>query len=343
MGAVETYTDLALNPSLDPTSPLTRTSTRACTDGHYCDSGQAIRCPLGHWCLEGVQHTCPAGTMGNATMLSSPACNGLCTVNHFCPIASTAPEVCPPGTVGQHAGLKSIEECSDCPAGYWCNSGKQFNCNLGYYTETDQPSRARQDLSACIQCPKKAITKSPASATASSCVCDEGFFLLNAMGTNLSDGINCLTCPTGTSCVAGTTLMSLPVEDGYWKPGYDSTIAKPCPHRSTCSNGPNSEPRYATNSSDTCTADRGVAGIYCLLCAEPGHFFDSDLEMCKYVSTATLPRLHLMLFTAQLLRTRIENLTFLACCAQGVWWRDWQCYSPSPGPGCHLCHHQRRC
>ena len=91
-----------------------------------------------------------------------------------------------------------------------------------------------------------------------------------------------LVVSQGTSCEdAGTTLASLPVVDTYWKPGYLSVDAKPCPFRSTCSNGSTPTERYTASSAATCTPGKGVAGVYCLLCAESGQYFDDGLEASK--------------------------------------------------------------
>ena len=82
----------------------------------------------------------------------------------------------------------------------------------------------------------------------------------------------------------GTTLESLAVSysstgQSYWKPGYLSTIAKPCPYRDTCAVGSTPNPYYEEASNVTCAPGRGVTGVYCLLC-HSGHFFDEGLERC---------------------------------------------------------------
>ena len=86
----ETYTDGSLNPHLNATDKMTRTSVRACALGFFCESGQQLVCPTGHWCANGVQHPCQAGTLGNATGLGSRACGGPCPSAHYCLEASTA-------------------------------------------------------------------------------------------------------------------------------------------------------------------------------------------------------------------------------------------------------------
>ena len=224
-----------------------------------------------------MQHECAAGTMGNQPKLDSPACNGLCIPGHYCPRASTAAEVCPAGTVGEQRGLQSAAQCDACPAGYWCNSGKKFPCAKGYYTASGAPSIARTDLDSCKPCPQHSTTEGQHSATVSACMCDTNFYLdpLVSNGT-------CTPCPTGTQCDnPGTTLSSLPVIDAYWKPSNMSVIAKPCPFRSTCSSGSTPTKRYNVSSTATCTPGKGVAGVYCMLCAKPGHYFDQGKEACN--------------------------------------------------------------
>lgn len=77
------------------------------------------------------------------------------------------------------------------------------------------------------------------------------------------------------------TLATLPVKPSYWKPGFLSVDAKPCPIRATCANGSTPNAHYDTASNATCAPGRGVAGVYCLLCADRGHYFDADLASCR--------------------------------------------------------------
>ena len=227
----QTYTDVALDQTLDPTNPATRTSLRDCPPGFYCEGGLALECPTGYFCRDGKQFECAAGKLGNARMLTTPECNGICPPAHYCPEAATAAQSCPQGTVGEGSGLRSSSECTACPAGYWCNSGRMFPCSKGYFTSSDVSSDLRIDLSACLPCPPHSTTNQSGSATAAQCICDSSFFLLANGATNAT----CAACPTGLVCTQpGTTLTSLQVDSTYWKPGYLSTDAKPCPHPLTC-------------------------------------------------------------------------------------------------------------
>ena len=269
----ETYTNETLNPLLRPNDDATRTSFRSCRAGSYCESGQAIDCPLGYWCANGVQHACAAGRLANRTKQASSRCQGPCPEGYFCTNASTAPEVCPDGTVGDVTGLGTATECSPCPAGYWCNSGRKFPCDFGFYSVNSEPSTLSKDLSTCRRCPLHSTTELNARFTVRSCVCETSYYLA---------GKDCLPCPTGALCTQpGITLRSLPVDATYWKPGYLSNVTKPCPRASTCASGTVSDSHYNHTSASTCAPGRGVAGVYCLLCAQAGYYFDDDAERCK--------------------------------------------------------------
>ena len=148
-----------------------------CPNGATCSATASFDCPLGSWCRDGVSNPCPAGKLGNRTRRASPECNGECPPGSFCHLAATAAEPCPPGTVGNRSGLQSAAQCAECPAGYWCNSGRQFPCDRGYFTESDLPSSARIDQSACLQCPAHSTTTERARVTRSACMCAPHYYL----------------------------------------------------------------------------------------------------------------------------------------------------------------------
>ena len=82
-------------------------------------------CPLGHYCLGGVSYPCPAGTYGNSTGLSYPACSGLCPMGFYCPEGSSLPDMypCPAGRYGSEMGLFD-SSCTDlCSPGFYCPPG----------------------------------------------------------------------------------------------------------------------------------------------------------------------------------------------------------------------------
>ena len=122
-------------------------------------------------------------------------------------------------------------------------------------------------MSACEQCPLDSTTLREGQARLSACVCN-AFYYLD------SKSKECRNCPTGSNCSEpGTTLAALPVKTGYWKVSNDSIDVKPCPH-ATCAAGAMGTARYDPTSDATCTAGRGLAGVYCMLCkhAERDYF-----------------------------------------------------------------------
>ena len=82
-------------------------------------------CPLGYYCTGGVSYPCPAGSFGNSTGLSTPACSGLCPIGFYCPEGSSSPDMypCPSGRYGSEMGL-SDSSCTDmCSPGFYCPPG----------------------------------------------------------------------------------------------------------------------------------------------------------------------------------------------------------------------------
>ena len=86
------------------------------------DSGQASCLP------------CTNGTMCPDYNTTYPV---QCKLGFYCPTGM--PFACPNGTYGKRSGLKSIVECSDCPAGKYCpglaNISPSLLCAAGWYCE----------------------------------------------------------------------------------------------------------------------------------------------------------------------------------------------------------------
>jgi len=114
-------------------------------------------------------------------------------------------------------------------------------------------------------------------------VCDAGFL------TNLAASHICDTCPDHLECAdLNTTLPDLILHEAHWRPGYATEIARPCPDRTTCTGGTTPHATYNRFSNATCAPGRGVAGAYCLLCAQPTtHFFDTALHRCRACADTT--------------------------------------------------------
>ncbi|XP_019636845.1 PREDICTED: plasminogen-like [Branchiostoma belcheri] len=133
-----------------------------CPGGQRTPSPPDYICPPGHFCTRGshAPQPCPIGTFSNVTGLRAAedciACTmgsycagyentgptGLCNAGYYCPGGQRTPSppeyICPPGhfcTRGSHApqpcpigtfsnvtGLGAAEDCSQCPAGRYCES-----------------------------------------------------------------------------------------------------------------------------------------------------------------------------------------------------------------------------
>ena len=246
-----------------------------CPAGTSCSVGSPVPtlCLPGSFASHAKQATCEPCPGGKYTLTSGNTACKICVRGSFCPNGTANPVACPDGTAGDLTGLESALQCSPCPAGYWCNSGRTFPCDVGFYSLHAAPSMLSKDLSTCRRCPLHSTTEQHASSSVDRCVCETSYYLT---------GTACLPCPAGALCTQpGLTLRSLPVEATYWKPGYRSNVTKPCPRASTCAHGTVSDAHYNHTSASTCAPGRGVAGVYCLLCAQTGYYFDDDAERCK--------------------------------------------------------------
>ena len=133
----ETYSDgLLPDAPANLADATTRTSQRLCSDGKYCQAGLATDCVLGSYCVAGEKFRCPAGTLGNATGLSSPQCGGLCPMGSWCAAGSTAATQCDEGTYSSRTGLGDPLECSLALPGYFSVAGAVAvsTCRAGTFT-----------------------------------------------------------------------------------------------------------------------------------------------------------------------------------------------------------------
>jgi hypothetical protein len=141
-------------------------ATRKCLPGYYCPSGTAnpsndssLLCPNATMCpLGSAEPTVCAGgyyqnEVGRATCKICPpgfVCpegtvvpRSLCPVGQFCLAGSYRGAYCANGTYGATEGLLSQNECSPCPARYYCTHGNITDlCSAGYFCKTRQGSPA---------------------------------------------------------------------------------------------------------------------------------------------------------------------------------------------------------
>ena len=101
------------------------TDCTSCTPGHYCDSLHQTEttglCDPGYFCVEG----------------SIAATSDACPMGFYCPLGTHIPFRCPNSTWSNDTHLTSAVECTECPAGWYCQSSgltaPEGLCQQGYY------------------------------------------------------------------------------------------------------------------------------------------------------------------------------------------------------------------
>ncbi|KAM9519557.1 uncharacterized protein ACIB01_017296 [Guaruba guarouba] len=92
-----------------------------CPPGYYCDSPampEPKACPAGFYCVEGSSkpEPCPEGTYSSKKWLSGPSKCRPCASGLYCAApGQTGPSG--PWTYSNLSGLRSLQECLDCPPG----------------------------------------------------------------------------------------------------------------------------------------------------------------------------------------------------------------------------------
>ena len=291
-------------------APLGSVTPTPCAAGTVAPRGGLERC-----------EPCASGTfqdgVGNVTCRP-------CPTGAFCPLGAATPIPCPDGQYGNGTGATAAAECDACPPGSWCNSGQAFPCGVGLIAVGDAASRT--NLGACAPCPDDATTRGPGTASMADCVCFTTF-LTNPHAA--ADGNRrCIDCPLHLDCPdVNTTLPDLVVDAGHWRPGFHTTIARPCPHRDVCASGTTEVAVYDRSDDVTCTAGRGVAGAYCLLCMEPEtHYFDVAQQRCLPCAATTGGAVALLVVAALAIAAAWFTRRWLAARLGGTW-RRWDAYA----------------
>ena len=220
------------------TAPVEGPTTGICTVGHYCPPGtdipmpclpgtfsnytglstpeQCSPCTTGSYCIEHglVEPTgpcmegyyCPLGAI-NST-------DTLCPPSYYCVHGSSSPSPCPVGTYSSLSGLVSTSECSQCPAGQYCETPGSTNptgmCEAGYYCPEGSYSRFDTICPAGFFCPEgspifsqcQAGTYTNTTGSSECSLCEDGFYCLPVSIENATD--NHLLCPPGYYCPEGT-------------------------------------------------------------------------------------------------------------------------------------------
>jgi hypothetical protein len=186
-----------------------------CYPGYYCPEGSAE--PTS--CFNGTvraepygesQEDCGACPLGFLCLVGNPV-PVKCSVGHYCP-KNSAEIPCPVGTVNPLASQFSLDNCTSCPAGYFCNSTglssyKTFHCPSGHY------------------CVERATTAFP---------CAGGTYRDRVGGIAQDD---CDACPGGHFCRSGSSSFEACAEGTYCPVGSEApTVCPPghyCPSKST--------------------------------------------------------------------------------------------------------------
>ncbi|KAG9482440.1 hypothetical protein GDO78_011238 [Eleutherodactylus coqui] len=187
-----------------------------CVAGHYCDS-PGLLLPTGP-CTEGFY--CISSSISSQLFSVSPM-GGPCPTGHFCPVGSSAPQPCPPGTFNSIERQGACQPCTEgffclnntsslegkeCPPGFYCPTGTlfpgQFPCPRGTYNL----QRGSHLLEDCLPCDPGHYCDTPGQTQVSG-LCSEGYFCAQSAKTstpnegNLGD-----VCPSGHYCPAGSAI-----------------------------------------------------------------------------------------------------------------------------------------
>ena len=253
-----------------------------CTGPPNCDhlhNGMHVKALAGD--LATFPPQCPSGFLGQSYKVadqSSPRCSGLCPAGKYCVAGTSAPKPCTsgsycmegsplpvpckPGSFTEATNLTSQDECTICSRGAWCSGGLRIPCSLG----TFNPDEGSSTSTACISCPSEYFTTDASGATQlEQCKCLSGFVLEFGNGS-----ATCARCPPGATCNdIGTTLESLSVLPGFYRPSSDSLDVRKCDDSlSNCTNAacPESTSGCRGGSSQLTSCAPTLMGPFCALC-----------------------------------------------------------------------------
>ena len=226
-----------------------------CPSGMYCDVEGATNatgfCAEGYYCKKGAKSKNPT---------EGPHAN-ICTQGNYCPVGTGHPVPCPIGTYSNRIGLSSVDECSPCDAGKFCNDSGLTEptdlCDAGWFCPESSTHSKTNLCSQGAYCPK---------GTDQELLCPPGTFS-EILGLISED--QCEICPSGYFCDQhGQTSPSGTCSPRFFCPeGSKSSKEKGCPVAHFCP-GNSSQPlicppgtQAAVNLSDSC--QKCPEGSYC--------------------------------------------------------------------------------
>lgn len=250
-------------------------STDACGEGYYCPDGT----------ISPTQFSCLPGTFSNRTDLTAGvdcdqcppgffcewATSGLGTLNgpkncmpgFYCPAGSPNPEQfpCPAGSYSDSASLYKADQCTPCPAGYYCIGGQNKTtgiCPIGFYCPE---GTINGEVYGCPNTTYNSLTGAMSLANCTNCTqahfcefrttvpeeCHPGTYMpfgtdgSGAMIGSYSAGrqFDCLECPGGFYCGSGTVNPNACGVGMYSKPGQSVCVT--CQIGHYCDNATTSE------------------------------------------------------------------------------------------------------
>ncbi|KAI8480901.1 hypothetical protein Bbelb_413740, partial [Branchiostoma belcheri] len=249
-----------------------------CQPGFFCLGGANTStpqdgvtgdiCPAGSHCPEGSpeHYSCNNGTYMNHTMAEECydcpegyyCVNGdradPCPPGYYCPARTGADlQLCPAGTYNPRTLLSSVDQCTDCDPGKYCQLPGRDSytgpCAAGYYCESgvnlDKPTGNHtghgaicpaghycpEGSAAPLGCPAGQYTELEGQGSCSQC--EPGYYCPDN-STSYTDTL----CPTGHYCPGGTTsAYENPCPRGSYNPVNGSDSADdclPCPAGQYC-------------------------------------------------------------------------------------------------------------
>lgn len=196
-----------------------------CTRGEYCPAGSStpIKCDKGYYCPDEEMAT-PKGVCNGGYYCIEGAISptptdtitgDICPEEYYCPPGSSEAIKCSAGTYLPYKGASNINECQECPAGYYCSGGSPSIelCTEGYYCEGG-------DITATRECGKG--TYCPLGS-ASPVLCSAGTY------QDETQQSVCKICTAGNFCEKGVSSQTVCPAGYYCPTGTKYKYEYPCP------------------------------------------------------------------------------------------------------------------
>ncbi|ETO67181.1 hypothetical protein F444_15794 [Phytophthora nicotianae P1976] len=187
-----------------------------CPPGMYCDSTALTvprgLCDPGYYCTLGAYTSAPMNYESTIFGVTNRHTGDQCPPGAYCPLGSSSPTLCPPGTYNNFTGLESVGQCVPCPPGEYCETPGLLlptgSCHPGFYcigeatipTQMETPAGFFSLVGAAAPspCPPGQFNLYPAQDKCA--ICPAGFYC------GLPGTITPTICPSGNYCPEGTGL-----------------------------------------------------------------------------------------------------------------------------------------